>query len=375
MSNHRYNTPSEGATDWHVPLNENFRRLNADVEIRDREANRDGYEPAAGAKFLATDTGNRYVGDGSTWTRLPAPRRLAPQRTSVGDRFRLPTRSSDPGDAAVGELWMREDLGTLRVMTPDGPVDVAPGGDSGGSDGGSDYLAHVHFQDDSYLDWFPNAYRTEYNSIVGSADAYDSAGLRVAMPAGEQYGTDMQFPFAENGFSEPEELYVRYYLKFDSSFQMNDDGKLPGPAGTYDSAGWGGRTSDGTNGWSARGGMSEEDGGVRLAYYCYHADMGSWGDWFRWDENGVGPLQRDRWYRIDQQVKMNTPGAYDGILRGWVDGTLAMERTDLRFRDSGHDDIKVESFWVNVYHGGGNTTPTDTAVYLDELTLSESPIA
>lgn len=68
MSNHRYNTPDAGTTDWHIPLNESFTQLDQDVEIRDVEANKDNYEPKSGAKFFATDTGSIYRGDGSSWT-------------------------------------------------------------------------------------------------------------------------------------------------------------------------------------------------------------------------------------------------------------------------------------------------------------------
>jgi hypothetical protein len=68
--NHGYNTPREGATDWHIPLNENFEQIDRDVEIRDTEAKRSEYAPRAGAKFLATDTENEYLGDGSEWQKL-----------------------------------------------------------------------------------------------------------------------------------------------------------------------------------------------------------------------------------------------------------------------------------------------------------------
>ena len=64
----RYTTPTEGTLDWHVPLNENFQQLDRDVEIRDAESNIDDYDPAAGAKFFATDSGAIYSGDGSSWT-------------------------------------------------------------------------------------------------------------------------------------------------------------------------------------------------------------------------------------------------------------------------------------------------------------------
>lgn len=67
MTNHRYNTPSEGTLDWHNPLNENFSQLDSDVEMRDVESNKGSYNPEIGAKFLATDSGATYVGDGSNW--------------------------------------------------------------------------------------------------------------------------------------------------------------------------------------------------------------------------------------------------------------------------------------------------------------------
>ncbi|WP_254832733.1 tail fiber domain-containing protein [Haloglomus salinum] len=86
--NHSYNIPEEGATDWHQPLNENFRQYDTDIEIRDEEANRSNYEPVDGAKFLATDTGVVSIGDGENW--LPA---LALAR------YRAPAQSNTPGIA------------------------------------------------------------------------------------------------------------------------------------------------------------------------------------------------------------------------------------------------------------------------------------
>ena len=66
----RYNTPAEGTLDWHVPLNQNFEDLDIDIEVRDRDSNRSNYSPKEGSKFLATDTGNVYIGNGSDWNSL-----------------------------------------------------------------------------------------------------------------------------------------------------------------------------------------------------------------------------------------------------------------------------------------------------------------
>jgi hypothetical protein len=68
--NHGYNVPNEGEQDWHIPLNQNFRSYDTDIEIRDAAGNRGDYRPKQGAKFLATDTGAVYLGDGSGWNRV-----------------------------------------------------------------------------------------------------------------------------------------------------------------------------------------------------------------------------------------------------------------------------------------------------------------
>ena len=65
--NHNYNVPDQGDQDWHQPLNENFEEFEVDIELRDQESNLGDYTPTDGAKFLATDTGVVYLGDGSNW--------------------------------------------------------------------------------------------------------------------------------------------------------------------------------------------------------------------------------------------------------------------------------------------------------------------
>lgn len=65
--NHNYNTPTEGTTDWHIPLNANFDRLDTDIEIRGPERDKGEYEPKQGTKYEATDTGAVYYGNGTSW--------------------------------------------------------------------------------------------------------------------------------------------------------------------------------------------------------------------------------------------------------------------------------------------------------------------
>jgi hypothetical protein len=117
MTNHNYNTPSQGAENWHEPLNRNFTDLDVDVEVRDAgppTAGENDYNPEVGAKYLDTENGVVYVGVdvGDTeqnlqWVRqgtLPdgdgfANEVLSPFAVVVGG---LDNRASGPRSAIVG---------------------------------------------------------------------------------------------------------------------------------------------------------------------------------------------------------------------------------------------------------------------------------
>ena len=91
-----------------------------------------------------------------------------------------------------------------------------------------------------------------------------------------------------------------------------------------------------------------------------------------WNIDYRGSLQNNRWYCIETYVKMNTPGRSDGVLRGWVDGYLAMESDSMEFRTS--PDLRIEEYWLNFYYGGREVAPNEMYIYLDNLVLSTSRI-
>ena len=82
---HNLNTPEEGAADWHLPLNENFRTIDEKIELRDEAGARSDYPPKAGAKYFATDTGAQWIGDGDEWHRL-ASTGDSPEFNSISHR-------------------------------------------------------------------------------------------------------------------------------------------------------------------------------------------------------------------------------------------------------------------------------------------------
>jgi hypothetical protein len=176
---------------------------------------------------------------------------------------------------------------------------------------------------------------------------------------------------------EPEEIYFRYYLRLaDDWNQTVQGGKLPGISGTYGRAGWGGRKSNGTNGWSARGLFrmtiptgNPLAGKTPIGFYCYHADMeSSYGTNWIWSKDYRGYLETNRWYVIEQYCRLNTIGEKNGVLRAWVDGHLAFEKTDIRFRLT--DELKVEQVWMNVFHGGTTPSPYDQHVFIDNVVIA-----
>ena len=130
MTNHDYNRPSAGTTDWHRPLNDNFAALDTDVEIRDAEDARGDYDPKDGSKFLATDTGAVYLGDGDQWNYLGD---IVPEQTGGGGAANLPgvdirEFGADPTDPSHDDAPAYNEA-VQRVAELGGGVIVLPNGD------------------------------------------------------------------------------------------------------------------------------------------------------------------------------------------------------------------------------------------------------
>ena len=201
--------------------------------------------------------------------------------------------------------------------------------------------------------------------------------LRVRIPKGRNLGLDLRYEFNKKIGAEPEEVYFRYYLRLAEDWRPTvDGGKMPGFGGTYGLGGWGDRPADGLKGWAMRGSFnvlpSKENplhDYITLGTYASHADpSGRLGEVWPWSDGLNGLVQRNRWYCIEQYIKLNTPAAKNGIMRVWVDGQLAFEKTDIRMRDI--VSLKIEYVWMNVYHGGTATAPRDMHLFIDNVVIA-----
>jgi hypothetical protein len=230
-------------------------------------------------------------------------------------------------------------------------------------------------------DWNFGEIRGSFERIDGSRafgfEPFDGHALQVMIPIGKNLGLDMRYRFLDKVGYEPEEIYFRYYLRLASDWNpTTDGGKLPGITSTYGVVGWGGRKADGMTGWSMRGNFYRlPDRGnpyhsvTPIGTYAYHADMEDfYGDGWAWSESGRALLERNRWYCIEQYVKVNQPGRKDAVVRAWVDGRQVLEHTGFRVRDV--PSIKIEQIWMNVWYGGTAPSPQDQHLFIDNIVIA-----
>jgi hypothetical protein len=246
-----------------------------------------------------------------------------------------------------------------------------------GLQGRTDLLLFEDFERSDWQSHWTRLVFPENLRIVAAPVFSGSRGLEVRVPTGAHDGASLDFYFSTVGVPDPEEIYFRYYVRFNASWQRSADGqigKFPGFDSAYGSnAGHGCSPSNGTNGWSAR--MINYDRGsvYQIGFYTYHADMtGTCGEPMMWSPM----LERDRWYKIEAHARVNSitggRGNNDGILEGWVDDTLAFRRTDLRFRDLSN--LKIEKIWANLYVGGSWTADQDMAIHFDNMVIARNRI-
>jgi hypothetical protein len=243
----------------------------------------------------------------------------------------------------------------------------------------SDAVFSCDFESDNWFEQFgmrksPARVEAVASDPARKFEPLSGKAIRIKVDRGGHYGASIMYRFKDQIGAEPEEIYFRYYLRFADDWDPQRGGKLPGISGTYNRAGWGGRPSNGRNGWSARGLFKgQANGKTPVGYYCYHADMkGRYGSGWTWEQEKRGYLENNRWYCIEQYARMNTPGKNDGILRAWVDGRPAFEKTDIRMRDV--DTLKIEAVWLNVYLGGTWTSRSDHHLYIDNVVIARNYI-
>lgn len=234
------------------------------------------------------------------------------------------------------------------------------------------------------LDRYDDTDFSSNTSIAADPEGQHGDVTSIFVASGDTRGADVAWAPREErdgsrtGENDPDSVYAQHWIYFPSDHQMYQDGesshgtKMGGIAGYYNSAGNGGEPGDGYS-WSARTQTDvitedSSNSGFTMNYFPYHMDQsGSYGDKEPWD----GEYQFGQWYKVTYYVQMNTPGEYDGILRGWMDDNRVYNRENYRFRDQDHPDVGVtRSYGGYIYYGGSWGSPQDQYIYFRDHTLT-----
>ena len=133
----------------------------------------------------------------------------------------------------------------------------------------------------------------------------------------------------------------------------------------------GGRKPNGYDGWSSRGVFLPTI--QEIGNYCYHADqLGQYGASWTWNPGKTGFPVKNRWYCIEQYVRLNTPGIKNGVLKAWIDGYQVFEKNDILFRLTYN--LKIEEIVLSLYHGGPAVSPYDQHMYIDNVVIARKYI-
>jgi len=200
--------------------------------------------------------------------------------------------------------------------------------------------------------------------------------LRVNYPQGgvgpREGGAQWKVDFMDAFGTTYDELYLSYKLRFANGFNPVKGGKLPGALGGKGNTG--GDRADGSDGWSARMMWRDEAAAV---FYVYHADMPSrFGEIFKWGEIETRLFPAGEWVQVEHRIVMNSPGAKNGILQGWYNGVLAIDKHDMRFRHV--DSFAIDGFYFSTFFGGSSDewAPTrDEVIDFDDFIFSTVPIS
>lgn len=101
----------QGEDGW--DYNDEFESLESKVEVRDTNDSRSTYTAHENAKFIATDTGDVYLGDGAAWNHVGSIGDLS-AFLADGDGvdreiWVIPNGASDPAGAGPDDLIFEEE--------------------------------------------------------------------------------------------------------------------------------------------------------------------------------------------------------------------------------------------------------------------------
>jgi Polysaccharide lyase 14 len=170
----------------------------------------------------------------------------------------------------------------------------------------------------------------------------------------------ISFPWQPRATEGKTAVCLSYSVLLPESFAFHRGGVLPGIRGTDES----GKSADG---FLARlAWRPDRRGGATLRVTTGDKTER------RIAEVEAFDFPQGRWVKLELETVLNAPKESNGILRAWVDGRLAIERTDMVYRSK--PGIAISGVSADVFYGAEGASPTaaaprDTTVSLTPFDL------
>lgn len=246
----------------------------------------------------------------------------------------------------------------------------------------SDFLYEESFESPFNI-WSEHWIQTEVstNNIDPIASGYTGEAIQVTINKGTHKGSELILPSSIIGAHDANIVGITYWLRIDTEFPIESQGKLPGPIGPMTSGGKGGNScQDETACWSSRlfysacrNQRQTECPAYSFGNYVYGPDQTSDTGEFYFADSSL-KLEPHRWHCVQIFVRMNTPGQADGLSMTFIDGQIEQGVTAyMMYRREG-DTSGFRGFWLNFYQGGKEPAASDMKISLDELQISDSLI-
>jgi hypothetical protein len=204
------------------------------------------------------------------------------------------------------------------------------------------------------------------------SEAYTGTG---ALLHKQLAGTNLPHGMTLMGFPGVNEIYMRWYRKYQSGYRWGcQSAKNNGvyAVSSSDPAPEACVQPNGRDKFSFRvqdERRSSNNGEFYGALYSYHpdADNGGCGEWYAPNVGSIKYQQSGVWDAYEIYIKANTVGQRNGIIRMWVNGELRGEQTGLEFRLT--DTLKLNQVYLYGSTGGCDTPYTQN-VWDDNLVVA-----
>ena len=287
-----------------------------------------------------------------------------------------------PGQANVTE----SDIGSEADMAPMGTplFDDAANAPGLAKLTGDPIMWRSDLEDQSSSCWGPRNSSGYVTTACGEWGGIGSAGAKLSENGVRRSGSkSLSFTYAKNEDVAGASLYlsanvvdVRAYYNFASGYDFGQGVKIARVQSFNDATQL--NDVDIVATVRSRGGSNQ----------CGTTDMSDMGLFFNGRPVGFdwGSLtvpvsfQRNRWYAVEYQVSLNTPGLANGWVKIWIDGVLVGSKSNVNIRGNGGSTVKLNRIRVGGWYSNsanGNTCSSPaqaSTMYVDDVAVSTAYI-